>query len=646
MAKTLGDIYKTYNIAPNANFYTFSLNFMADHGFLGFLAKKAEQTYLNLSFLLNYIENNQNIFIAESGKPIDKFLKFDIDDDNFMVTYENQVSSDPRICLIPNNAQRYSNIVIPEDSKTRIEEICSKFLSSNNPYVGRVMYLLINVEYIVKILFELKDDKGQVILDTFLRRLLDDINSSLGGINKLTYKIFDNNRVTIIEEASLKYDNLKPKTEYAKFNVYGLDSTVGGSFVKNIDFNVTITNDFATSIAIGAQANGNQPGQNSTALSTFNSGLIDRNAKIRLTDNSDNLEDELSEPSPEEKFIELKKKYDKAVEDMYGKEGKVNDTTVSAIFSLNKDIAQAIIGKASEKDKVIPAPSFLPFDLNVSMKGLTGMKIFERFALSSQSEKILPSTYRDNNGKSLIDFIITDIKHSIKDNVWDTQIKGTTVPSENNLEPITSESQPSSSIIDVCPKISENKEKALLDFVSRNEGGYTSISGGGKPPQLTSQTIGYILNVLQPQMNNASRGEKILSWGNKKYNNVSSTAVGKYQFIEQTLREALNQSEYNENTKFTPKVQDNLILSILKNSRGLDNFLAGNLSVQQFGQNLAKEFASLPVLAPINNKSRGQSYYSGVGNNKALISADDFQKFLEQLNPDAPLGNLTSLCKK
>lgn len=452
MAKTLNDIYKKYNISRegnnDANFYAFSLKFIVEYNFV-FSDKKAEQTYINLALLLNYLENNQNIFITEDGQALkDKFLKFDINNDNFLLTFLDQISSDPRICLIPNNANRYTTLA-SNDASTQINEICSKFSENCNPYIGRVMYLLINVEYLVKLLFELKDDKGYVILDSFLRRLLNDINSSLGSINQLTYKIFDN-VVTIVEEAPLRYDNLKTEKEnkYAKFNIYGVNSTTGGSFVKNVDFNVTITNEFATSVAIGAQANGNQPGQNSTAFSTFNIGLIDRNAKTKSPDNSqDPPSPDNEEKSPEEKFAELKKNYDEALDKMYGETHLVNDETVSSISSLNKDVAQAIIGKASSIDsnnkKEIPAPFFLPFDLNLSMKGLTGMRIFERFALSPQSEQILPSTYRDNNGNSIINFIITDIKHSIKDNVWETQIKGKTVPSENNLGPITPKEPPS-----------------------------------------------------------------------------------------------------------------------------------------------------------------------------------------------------------
>ena len=69
--------------------------------------------------------------------------------------------------------------------------------------------------------------------------------------------------------------------------------------------------------------------------------------------------------------------------------------------------------------------------------------------------------------------------------------------------------------------------------------------------------------------------------------------------------------------------------------RGLAKFLAGDSSVSEFGNSLAKEWAALPVLSQTSRDgvqiSRGDSYYSGVGGNKALASVDDFENQLNAL---------------
>jgi len=647
----LTKIKNFYNIKTWYGSQGLGLPFLVENYFLGFDTNKL-QYYVPLGFLLSYLEGNQNLFNQEN----DPYLFFDVSDENYCLTFDGSnsnngpfhVSSDPRICIIPSTFSEYNAPGF------------NKFKTDENKNVGRVMYIHYNIEYITKLLFDIKNEKGKVFLNKFLNTLLEDTNRCLGGINKLTYKIKDDNTVYIVEEAPLLYGSLKPSSEPANFNIYGVRPSQG-SFIRNIDFNVTITNDMATMITVGAQANGNQISQNATALSNFNIGLIDRTEEIRSPNNNT---DKAEKEDNLKKQQEIIKKFSEAANALYYQSDSINTNNIENLINVNSDFANLVIGNQARL-KQIPAPFFLPFDLNLTMMGLSGMKIFEKFTLTSESEKILPSIYRDNNGNSIIDFLIMDLSHTISNNKWETKIKGRTVPSENVVKqasPIFSSSiqqqqpqpQPSLTPSDVCPPISQNKEKALLDFISKYEGGtYNTINGGGKIPDLTSLSLDTILNDLQPKMKQVSDTTNTLVWRNQTYKGIKSSAVGKYQFINDTLQELVNSKQYNtKSTKFLPSTQDELVLFRLKNTRGLDRFLNGNLSIQDFSLNLAKEFASLPVLYTtkghkLPNITRGQSFYAGDGKNKALHSADDFQKFLEQLNPNAPLGNqLTSLCKK
>jgi hypothetical protein len=60
--------------------------------------------------------------------------------------------------------------------------------------------------------------------------------------------------------------------------------------------------------------------------------------------------------------------------------------------------------------------------------------------------------------------------------------------------------------------------------------------------------------------------------------------------------------------------------------------MAGRLSDVGFALNLAKEWASFPVLAPVQGQrrklKRGQSYYSGDGLNKALVKPEVIEALL------------------
>ena len=58
-------------------------------------------------------------------------------------------------------------------------------------------------------------------------------------------------------------------------NLYGLKGT-DGSFVTDFNIKTELTNEFSTTVAIGAQAQGQVVGEDSTGLSKWNYGLVDR----------------------------------------------------------------------------------------------------------------------------------------------------------------------------------------------------------------------------------------------------------------------------------------------------------------------------------------------------------------------------------
>ncbi len=167
------------------------------------------------------------------------------------------------------------------------------------------------------------------------------------------------------------------------------------------------------------------------------------------------------------------------------------------------------------------------------------------------------------------------------------------------------------------------QERQLLDYIGQFEssgGDYNRLYGGykgGTSKPLTEMTVNEVL-ALQDIMKSSG-----------------SSAVGAHQFIQESLKEELKKANIDGNTLFTPKLQDTLILNRLKRSRGLDDFLSGDLSTKGFAKKLSKEFASMP------NPETGISYYDGDGLNKSLTSVEDVSYNLNNI-----LGNKTSLDKK
>jgi muramidase (phage lysozyme) len=151
-----------------------------------------------------------------------------------------------------------------------------------------------------------------------------------------------------------------------------------------------------------------------------------------------------------------------------------------------------------------------------------------------------------------------------------------------------------------APSAPAGSTKALLDLIGRVEarGNYNILVGGRTDPKLTEMTLAEVLSF---QSGMIGRGHE-------------STAVGRYQIIKKTLQGLINQGAAQLNEKFGPDTQDRLAIALL-NGRGYQKFLQGKMPVDQFANRVAMEWASFPVAS-------GQSYYKGVGSNKALVDRD------------------------
>lgn len=122
------------------------------------------------------------------------------------------------------------------------------------------------------------------------------------------------------------------------------------------------------------------------------------------------------------------------------------------------------------------------------------------------------------------------------------------------------------------------------------------------------------------------------SW--RKRFGTTSGAAGAYQIIKPTLVQLKKDLGLTGKEKFTPALQDRMGDKLLQ-KRGVDQFLAGALSGNAFGNNLAREWASFPLLSPAKRGEktlkRGQSYYDKFAGNHALVSPGVVEGVLAQM---------------
>jgi hypothetical protein len=103
-------------------------------------------------------------------------------------------------------------------------------------------------------------------------------------------------------------------------------------------------------------------------------------------------------------------------------------------------------------------------------------------------------------------------------------------------------------------------------------------------------------------------------------------AIGRYQFIPQTLRYVIREADVGLNERFSPAVQDKLA-DVLLADAGLHKFRAGALGRKAFMNNMAKIWAGLPT-------SSGKSHYDGYAGNKASVTWARFEAVMAQIAPD------------
>jgi len=102
-------------------------------------------------------------------------------------------------------------------------------------------------------------------------------------------------------------------------------------------------------------------------------------------------------------------------------------------------------------------------------------------------------------------------------------------------------------------------------------------------------------------------------------------AIGRYQFIPDTLARLVGYLGLSPDTVFTSDIQDRLA-DVLLVEAGFNAFVNGELSRAAFMNNLAKIWAGLPTTS-------GKSYYHGYAGNRATISLATFEAEMARIFP-------------
>ena len=322
------------------------------------------------------------------------------------------VPVNPDLCIWRQDIQDY--IFFPE---------CEKCIFDNKI---RLMYVYFNFVYVLRCIENLKNDKGELKIIDLLNALCKGFNQATGNYSKVSARVdTETNDIVFIDENRLTNGSKATGV----FNVYGVYSGVKGSFVRDINLQTSITPELATMITIGSTARGYNTGTDATFLSNLNRGTSPRIA-TDFSSPDENADKEEETNTLYADAIELYNNYVgyTAIYFPNGNTSEVEPPVYDASLYQSMGGAMRQIVEYDEQLTVrkaggstsSPSTGFLPFNLQLTMDGLSGPKIYSKYSINQQ---FLPNNYPES-----MDFIVTGVTNNISNNVWTTTLSSMAVP--------------------------------------------------------------------------------------------------------------------------------------------------------------------------------------------------------------------------
>lgn len=300
-------------------------------------------------------------------------------------------------------------------------------------------------------LYSIETAPENIDLQTFIRGILNEINSNLGGINDLDITYDELTNKLLITDRALVSGDLKP-AEVPIIKLTGLSTTV-----KNISLETKISSQLASQISISATAGAGGDISSNPGLINYNDGKRDRfrvnykqfteeeESSIKKSNEENNkfyqdLEAENAKQQQENAELEAKQQADEKE-----KRGKffLNTLNAYSIFNntkadlrmqgvykkrfFNKIKGEAIsrtkkayLGEREEKNET--APAIIPIELSITLNGISGLKVGQIFKLGDDNNPspILPKIYQKTG------FIITGLDSTLEGDKWFTTVRGQT----------------------------------------------------------------------------------------------------------------------------------------------------------------------------------------------------------------------------
>lgn len=301
-----------------------------------------------------------------------------------------------------------------DDDANKVTAILNEhapFFDANNSKRGKLMEVLVNVNFVTSTLSSLKGSKDNAVPTAqLIDEILKGITKNLGGIND--FRLYPDDETNVLRILDDKIID-PSKTKYTELRIFGLGNTI-----YDYSYSSKISNELATQIVVASQAQPEGVNEDDFAFSHLSQGLIDRIQPVKMTTDTTNEGQPAnnSDPSGESPLINLADFLRQVYCVMQYSSGDISSAS---------DTARKFFQTAIAKDPSKRGQTLIPLDFSLTMDGLTGLIPHQAFIIDKER---LPSTYRINGtGEPRIAFILHSILHNFDNNKWITTIKGQTL---------------------------------------------------------------------------------------------------------------------------------------------------------------------------------------------------------------------------
>jgi len=169
-------------------------------------------------------------------------------------------------------------------------------------------------------------------------------------------------------------------------------------------------------LTIGAQAQGQAVGEDATAFSKWNENILDRIIPKKDT-NATGSNDIITE-DVNTNYENIVQEYSNFVTQMVSQKFDDSIDTFPETLSNYLEFMQA--QESVTKNTSSPTVGFIPINLNLTIVGLSGMKIYQKFSINNE---FLPANYPQT-----IEFLIKGLSQKVDNSGWTTSIESLSIP--------------------------------------------------------------------------------------------------------------------------------------------------------------------------------------------------------------------------